>query len=349
MQTAEFGRLRRSFVLCSEFRIPNSDFMRSLITGITGFVGSHLAEHLRAAGDAVLGVRRDAGVPMHFDPAVLAGIPIVDWNVGAGEPAAAVRQTIEAFAPDVVFHLAALSIPRDCGTDVPTPAALQTNVEAVRHVVAFTQTLTRRPRIVFASTSHVYAPIDPARPVVAESDPLGPRNAYGKTKLAAEQLLEEAGRRGEADFVVARLFSQSGPRQDGRLMLAEWAAQFVRGDDPVQVLSLDVTLDFLDVRDGVRALRLLALHGASNGIYNVGSGTARTSGEVFRALQQAAGDERQVQELRPGARSEPIADVGKLVAAAGWSPEVPIERTVADALDDWRRRHIPSQSPPSPS
>lgn len=315
--------------------------MRALITGITGFFGSHLAEHLRAAGDVMLGTRRDFEAPTTFDLAVLDGIPIVDWDLALGAPHAATDRVLREFAPDVVFHLAAISVPRDCGADVPTPAAMKTNVDGVRHVVEFAARLPQRPRIVFASTSHVYAPVDGGGPRVAETSPIGPRNAYGKTKVAAEQILAAAFERGEADTIIARLFGQSGPRQDARLMFAEWAAQLV---DParrsIEVVSLDVTLDFLDVRDGVRALRGLAIGGVSGESYNVGSGVGRTSGELFSALQRIAGDSRNVVELRPGVRSDPIADVTKLVQATGWSPQISPEQTASDVLNEWRERRL---------
>jgi GDP-4-dehydro-6-deoxy-D-mannose reductase len=122
-------------------------------------------------------------------------------------------------------------------------------------------------------------------------------------------------------------------------MLAEWAAQLVRGGDaPIEVISQDVTINFLDVRDAVRAFRLLAERGTAGETYNVGSGTPRTTGEILRRMLEQTGDRRAVRELRPGKRSDPVADITKLKAATGWSPQIPIEQTIADVLADWRRR-----------
>lgn len=304
--------------------------MRALITGISGFVGSHLAEHLRACGDAVLGT-------ITSSPST-ADAPTVAWNI-AEEPNAATRRQIESFAPDVIFHLAALSILRDCGDAEPTPQAIAVNVDGVRHVLDLAGSLPRRPRIVFTSSSHVYRPVDPANPQVAESSPVEPRSAYGKTKWAAEQLCREAVCDSGLDVVVVRSFAQSGPGMDSRLMLAEWAAQFARGgEQPIDVASLDVTIDFLDVRDAVRALRLLAMQGVAGETYNLGSGVPRTTGEIFALLRRAAGVDRGVRELRPGRRSDPIADVARLQSLTGWRPEIAPEQTVADVLEDWRRR-----------
>lgn len=312
--------------------------MRALITGITGFVGAHLTGHLRAAGDDVLGTSRRAQA--HGRPTISFPAPIVAWDVG-DQPDATVRRAVAEFAPDVVYHLAALSVPRDCGDDEPTLAAVRTNVDGVRHVLELAASLPRRPRVVFTSSGRVYAPVDPAAPIVAESYPLAPRTAYGKTKLAGEQLCREAAEHGGLDVVVVRPFSQSGPGMDERLMLAEWAVQFIRGGaGPIEVASLDVTVEFLDVRDGVRALRLLAERGVGGETYNVGSAVPHTTREIYELLRRRFLPARDVREFRPGYRSDPIADVAKLQSTTGWAPHIPAEQTVADVVADlqWRLR-----------
>lgn len=269
---------------------------------------------------------------------------LVEWDVG-DPPSAACRRRIEEFAPDVIFHLAAISIPRDCGDTEPTPLAQRINIDAVGHVLDIAAALPRPPRVVFMSSSHVYAAVATDAPAVAETNPIAPRNAYGKTKWAAEELCRRAASEAPSagkpapNVVIVRSFTMSGPGQDGRLMLAEWADQFVAdGAEPIRVVTLDAVIDFLDVRDGVRALRAIALRGAAGGVYNLGSGVPRTSGEIFRLLQQQTGDPRPVIESRPGRRSDPIADVSRLRAAVGWSPQIPPEQTVADLLEDRRRR-----------
>lgn len=312
--------------------------MRAFITGMTGFVGRHLCDHLLAEGDEVLGSHR--GRTTQTDALASSDdSSTLTWDVALGPPSDEVRRRIEAFAPNVLYHLAAVSVPRDCGIDEPTPAAVQTNVEGVRHVLEFARSLTHRPRVVFLSSSHVYAPAAPDQRLIPESHPTVPRNAYGRTKLAAEEVCREFQARDGLDVVIVRSFTQSGPGQDVRLMLAEWAEQFVRGDAAkIEVVSLDVSIDFLDVRDAVRALRAISLHGARGGVYNLGSGISRTTGEVFELLRRQADDRRPVHELRPGRRSDPIADVKLLQALTGWSPRIPPAQTVADVLEDRRKR-----------
>ena len=312
--------------------------MRAFITGTTGFVGRHLREHLLAEGDAVLGSHRGRTAQTDAPASGDDSAPLT-WDVALGPPSHEVRRRIETFAPDVLYHLAAVSVPRDCGLDEPTPAAVQTNVEGVRHVLEFVRSLAHRPRVVFLSSSHVYAPAAPAQRLIPESHPTVPRSAYGRTKLAAEAVCREFQARDGLDVVVVRSFTQSGPGQDVRLMLAEWVEQFVCGDAvQAEVVSLDVSIDFLDVRDAVRALRAIALHGAAGGVYNLGSGIPRTTGEIFELLRRQTDDRRAVHELRPGRRSDPIADVKSLQALTGWSPRIPPAQTVADVLADRRKR-----------
>ena len=294
--------------------------MRALITGSSGFVGSHLVEHLQASGDETLGLSSDA------------------WDLGV-DLGPETRGRIEAFTPDVIYHLAALSIPRDCGDTEPTAKALAVNVDGTRRVLELAASLTTRPRVMFTSSSRVYAPVDAANPIVTELYPLAPRTAYGKTKQAAEELCRAAVRRDGLDVVIVRSFTQSGPRMDFRLMLAEWAAQLVRGGDgSIDVASLDVTIDFLDVRDAVRALRMLAHCGERGETYNIGSGIAQTTGDVFRRLCEQAGATREARQMNPGRRSDPIADIAKLVAATDWRPQIDAARTCADVLADLRVR-----------
>jgi len=310
--------------------------MKAVVTGITGFVGSHLAEHLQASGDTVLGIVRSQAT--FGDAAVCdAADGRLAWDVGDA-PTTTTLERIAAFEPDVIYHLAALSIPRLCGETQPAPAAIRANVDGVRNVLELSAALPRPPRVVFTSSSRVYAPVDCSDPFVAESSRLDPQTGYGRTKLAAEQLCRDAADRRGLDVVVARSFTQSGPRMDGRLMLAEWARQFFSLDvKEIDVASLDVTIDFLDVRDGVRALRLLAECGVAGETYNVGSGVPRTTREVFDMLRAAFDDRRPVRELRPGRRCDPIAELTKLQSAIAWTPRIAAAQTVADVVAELRR------------
>ncbi len=329
---------------------------RALITGISGFVGGFLAEHLLDSGDAVLGVSPD-GRWMASSPAALAScVEVLPWDVAdRSAPDDEARRRIEDFRPTAIYHLAALSVPADCGCDEPSPAAAAVNVEGARRVVALAESLSdgsrsRGPRLLFTGSSHVYAPVSAASPTVDETAPLEPASGYGLTKLAAERIVLQAARTGRCEAVVARAFQHAGPRQSDRMMLPQWARQLaadsaVGESEPVEVHTLDAYIDLSDVRDVVRAYRLLVERGENGSVYNVGSGVSRRSGDILNALMRIAGSRRPVIELRPGRKQDPIADTARLRAATAWRPEIPIERTVADTLQYWRQRMLRLDAP----
>jgi len=320
---------------------------RALITGAAGFAGSFLAEHLLDCGDVVLGCSQDGD----WEPSSPAGlrprVELVSWDLAQPEGLSPEgRRRIEAFRPDWIFHLAGLSVPQDCGDDEPSVRAAAINVAGTRHVMQLAASVERTPRVLFASTSHVYAPVKPESPKIDETAPVGPWRAYGRTKLAAEREVRRAVDELGCDAIIARSFIHTGPRQNPRMMLAQWARQFaLGGPGPVEVHTRDAVLDLTDGRDVVRAYRLLMQHGQGGQIYNVGSGVAHRSGDVLDMLHAMADPDRPIVELRPGFKQDPIADITRLVQCTGWQPEIPLEKTVADTLAWWRehlaRHHEP--------
>ena len=312
--------------------------MRALVTGITGMAGSLLAEHLLACGDEVIGCSRRGIWPKYIPASLRDRAELFAWDIAGGASDETARRVIE-FQPEWIFHLAALSVPADCGWQQPTPLARATNVDGLEVVVELAEQLAPLPRILLASSCHVYAPVSAEQPVVAEDAPLSPAGGYGKTKLAAEELLLAAARRSQIEAVVARAFHHTGPRQLPRMMVPQWARQLVQsGPQPVRVFSLESYLDLTDVRDVVKAYRLLAKEGESDGVYNVGSGTCRRSGDIFDQLANLADNHRQVVETSPDRRQNPIADITQITAATGWSPEIPLKTTLQDILCFWKSR-----------
>ena len=122
------------------------------------------------------------------------------------------------------------------------------------------------------------------------------------------------------------------------MMLAQWCRQFaVGGEQPLSIHSRTTSIDLTDVRDVVRAYRLLAIRSQSPVVYNLGSGVARSSGAIFDMLYRLAGSSRAVVEIRPGTMQNPIADPTRLADQTGWGPTIPLEQTIADTLQFWRR------------
>jgi GDP-4-dehydro-6-deoxy-D-mannose reductase len=310
---------------------------RALITGVSGFVGPFLAEHLLDCGDEVLGTSPDGAWLDRPPETVCAKVELISWDISRPDGLSGdSRRAIERFRPQVVYHLAAISVPADCGEDQPTPQAAAVNVDGTRRVLETAAVLDGPPRVLVVSTSHVYAPIEESSPRIDENWPLAPRQGYGRTKLAAEEAVRRAIASG-LDALIVRAFQHTGPGQRPPMMLPEWAVQFARGGpEPVRVRTLDAWIDLSDVRDMVCAYRLLAVEGHSGAAYNVGSGQSRRSGEILELLRRAAGVDRAVVELQPGRKQDPIADITRLVRQTGWQPRVPLEQTVADTLAWWQ-------------
>ena len=313
---------------------------RALITGISGFAGGFLAEQLLHCGDLVLGCSPDGSWTAASPESIRPRVELAAWDLSVpGDVPGAVRRRIEQFRPEAIYHLAAVSTPRDCGDEEPTPQAVALNVGGTRRVLELAGALAWRPRVVLVSSSHVYAPVTRESYRVAEDAPLAPRGAYGRTKLAAEEEVRRAVREQGCDAVIARAFRHAGPRQIAPLMLPEWSRQFAQGGpEPVRVQTCDAYVDLSDVRDVVRAYRLLAQRGRRGEVYNVGSGVSRRSGHILELMRGMADPARPVVELQPGFKQDPIADVTRLVRATGWTPEIPLEQTVADTLAWWREK-----------
>jgi GDP-4-dehydro-6-deoxy-D-mannose reductase len=309
--------------------------VRAIITGASGFVGCHLARHLTACGDELLCLERPA-------TSQSGGQPVIRWDICEAPPPE-VHAQVEAFAPEAIYHLAAISIPADCGQTEPTPLAEAVNVRGTGRVLALAETLKPMPRVLVVSSAYVYAPVDSKLPVVDENSPVAPRNAYGITKLAAEALSRTAAGRG-VPAIVARAFNHTGPGQSDRLMLPEWCRRFAAGDDPVVVQCREAWLDLIDVRDVVRAYRLLIERGSPGETYNVGGGIARRSGDVLAELARIADPRRRIEEIDPVRRQQPIADISRLTAATGWRPEIDLRTTIAETYAYWQSV-IASQNP----
>ena len=313
---------------------------RAMITGISGFAGLYLAEHLLECGDAVLGCSPDGGW-LDSPPRCAERVELIGWDIGQeGPPPAKVRRVVERFAPDAIYHLAALSVPADCGQSEPSPAALAVNVGGTRRVLELAASLASRARVLLVSTSHVYVSVTLASPRVDETSPLDPRTGYARSKFLAEEETRLAVAELGCDALIVRAFNHTGPGQTPRLMLPQWAKQLAAGgSQPIEVYTRDAYLDMTDVRDVVRAYRLVMEHGQRGETYNVGSGINRRSGDILDLLCTLASQHhRPTIELRPGLIQGPIADTSRLTAVTAWRPEISLETTVMDTLEWWRGR-----------
>jgi GDP-4-dehydro-6-deoxy-D-mannose reductase len=298
--------------------------MRALVTGGRGFVGRHLVDHLQACGDDVV-------VVDHAD----GGIDVTE--------AGPVREVVAEVGPDAVYHLAGWA---DVGASWSDPAgALRLNavgtlnvLEACRHAAV--------ARVLSIASAEVYGVVREDELPVRETAPLRPTSPYAASKVAAEALAQQAFLGHGLGVLRVRPFNHIGPGQSEHFLAPAIAGRIARaerdGEATVAVGNLTPRRDLTDVRDVVRAYRLLVEHGEPGEVYNVCSGTDVAVQDVADALLAKA--ERPL-ELEPDpALSRPVdlpvlrGDPGRLQAATGWAPQIPLERTLQDVLDDLRAR-----------
>jgi len=304
--------------------------VRALITGASGFAGGWLCRACLEAGDEVLGVSRSGTAP---EGASAAALDLRNAD--------AVAACVRSFAPEVVYHVAALS---SVGRSWTEPArTLEANVGGA---VALLEAIRRHApgaRVVWVSSSEVYGTV--AEGPIAETVACRPESPYAVSKLAAEQLAEVYARAHGLRVVVVRPFSHSGPGQRPIFLLSNIAWQAVsarrRGERTLRVATgnADVRRDVTDVRDVVRAYRLLAV-GDHEGVVNVCSGVTRSTAEQVAALAGQVPDLAVEHVVDPGlVRASEVmelrGDSSRLRSATGWRPEIPYERTVADTIAFW--------------
>lgn len=314
--------------------------MRVLITGITGFVGGHLAELLLAeGGHVVCGFARHAGWPdvlRHLGGrAELFDADVLDR--------AAVAEVLDRTRPDWVFHLAGYA---NTGRSFKEPdACWRLNLDGTRAVLEAVAASGRRPRVLFASTGLVYGDPDPGRDAIDELTTLKPASPYAASKAAADLLAYQWHRSAGLDVVRVRLFNQIGPRQSADYAVPNFARQIAaieRGEQPPELHTGDLSgvRDLTDVRDMTAALRLVMEKGEAGAVYNAGSGRVHRMADVVSWLVSLArvpvAVRSKVESGRVGDTAVSRADPRRLMATTGWQPRFTLEQTLADVLESWR-------------
>ncbi len=321
--------------------------MRALITGISGFVGGHLTEHLIAQGDVVVGLSVSGRWPLELEH--LGKCARIEQLDLADCTETDLASYFNRKQPEVIYHLAAQSNPQESLADPRGTWAL--NLGGTLNLLEAIKASAQRPRVILISSGVCYG--NPASEwiPVREDCPLRPNNPYAASKAAADLLGVQHHLAHGADVVIVRPFNHAGPRQSLRYVLAALAAQVVEVEldrrDCLEVGNLDVVRDFTDVRDVVRAYRLLAQTGRPGEIYNLGSGQGIRIADALEHLRSLATKPAPVRVEAARVRSidQPllVADSSKLLAATGWRPHYAIEQTLADMLSYCRKAH-PTQA-----
>lgn len=307
--------------------------MRVLITGASGFAGGYLAQACAQSGDDVTGVSRSGAIPP-----------------GAGEgrsldlqDAVAVQKMIRELRPEVVYHLAALS---SVGRSWTEPAeTLQNNLTSASAMLEGLRLEAPGARIVWVSSCEVYG--TSAHLPIKENAPLKPANPYAVSKAAGELL---AGMHADAyglNVICARPFNHAGPGQLPSFLLSSLARQAAEGrgagGQSLRIVTgnPDTRRDFTDVRDTVRAYRLLGAQ-ASGGIYNVCSGRSISAAEQVQLIAEILSPLEVEHIVDPArVRAHEVMDLrganDRVRRATGWQPEIPFRRTMLETIEWWER------------
>ncbi len=304
-----------------------------LVTGANGFAGSHLIDLLAADRlDIVAWRRPGAGAPVARNGVRWDEVDLLD--------AAQVRAGIDRARPSAVYHCAgAAHVGRSFDS---TESTFATNVMATHHLIGALETLGQPARVLIPSSALVYAASDGA---MTENQPLLPGNPYGLSKLAQEMVGQRAG--GAVTVTIARAFNHVGPRQDPHFAASGFARRIAdiekgRWAPDISVGNLAAKRDVTDVRDTVRAYRLILERGESGRAYNVCSGHAI---EIRRLLDLLIARARvpvtvtiDPARYRPNDTPMLLGDPVRLRGELGWAPAIPIEQTLDDLLEYWRSK-----------
>ncbi len=317
--------------------------VKVLITGITGMVGSHLADFLLTKGEEVAGTIRWRS-PRDNIRHLEGKIRLIDCELN---DAASVLNCIEQVKPDVIYHLAAQSyVP--VSFDEPGQT-LHTNVIGTLNLLEAVRRLKLDPIIHVCSSSEVYGQVEESEIPIKETNPLRPASPYAVSKVGEDMIAYQYYLSYGLKTIRTRMFTHTGPRRGEVFVVSAFAKQIAEIEkgkkEPIlYVGNLDSVRTFADVRDAVKAYWLLTKHCQPGEVYNIGGNRTMTVGEMLDLLLSFSDMKGEIQVkvseslLRPSDVTLQIPCIDKFVAATGWKPEISLENTLKDTLDYWRKR-----------
>jgi GDP-4-dehydro-6-deoxy-D-mannose reductase len=311
--------------------------MRILITGVSGFVGPYLVNHIRETDPE----HEIWGLVWTSD---LAEVPSsVDRVEGDLTDLSSLAAALDQTRPDVVFHLAAAS---SVANSWEHPGRfLEVNAVGTVNLLESIRALDLETRTVVASSGEVYGIVPIDRQPIEEDTPLAPLSPYAASKAAQDLLTAQYFHGFGMDTVRLRLFHHTGPRRPPLFVASSFARQLARieqGLDPptLAVGNLEANRDFTDVRDVARAYWLAATRGIAGEAYNICSSRRTSIRELLDNLLAQSQVEVQVEvdpdRLRAADIPYLVGDHSRFSATTGWQPDIPLDQTLGDLLDWWR-------------
>lgn len=304
---------------------------RALVFGVNGFVGAHLTHELCAHGYEVVGtdVQESARVA-----------ELADYRPGDITDAVSVTKLCKWAAPDVIVNLAAVS---SVGASWRNPQlTMELNVNGTLNVLEAARALDPLPKVLLIGSSEEYSPSDAP---LSEESPTDATNPYGISKMAQERFADAYADRFGLKVYRTRSFNHAGPGQAPVFVLPSWCKQAAEIDASgkpgvMSVGNLEVARDFTDVRDVVRAYRLLIESDHADEVFNIGSGTALPLREILATITGFSSQPIEVQVdpalLRPSDNPVICCDARKAHTLLGWEPEIPFAQTLRDIFDEFR-------------
>ncbi len=314
-----------------------SNGMNVFITGATGFVGGYLVRYLISLGCHVFGTTYPQK-PEECDITEGACIEHLDLKREKD-----VDNCIREAKPDWIFHLAAVS---NVGHSWENRReTLETNIMGTFNLMEAVRRNSPSSRILFVSSSDVYGNIPERNKPLSEKDSVKIMSPYAFTKLSGELMMDFYGQIEGLDVVIARPFPHTGPGQSTDFVCSDWAHQVAciekKESEPViRVGNINISRDFSDVWDVVKAYKLLMERGKKNQIYNISSGRAISLEEILGFLLSFSPVPIQIEKDKSRFRKADIpvlwGDNSKILKETSWKPEIPLKKTLKDLLDYWR-------------
>ena len=308
---------------------------KCLITGCGGFIGSHLADFLLDKGVVVFGTDRQFSDNLsHKKGLTIFQCDIMNKKV--------LEEVVHKVKPDLVFHLAAQSLVMPSWKD--PESTFKVNTFGTLYLLESIREAKINPVIIVAGSSSEYGISHPDEIPIKETKELRPTNPYGVSKVAEDMLAYLYWTTYSMKIIRVRPFFVIGPHKesDATSNFARGIAEIEAGKrEKLSVGNLETIRDFIDYRDAIKALWLLAEKGTAGEVYNLCSGEGYRIKEILDKLLSLAVKPIEVSSdpelMRPSDDPVVIGDNSRLLSL-GWKPEIPIEKTLADILDYWRRQ-----------
>jgi GDP-4-dehydro-6-deoxy-D-mannose reductase len=313
--------------------------LKALITGISGFVGSHLAEYLLdTTGWEVAGTVfgpydniADLCDRLELFPAELSRLDVMVF-------------ILEQAQPDVIFHLAAQPLVSASRRD--PWGTLESNIRMQLNVLEGVAQVRPECRVLVVGSSEEYGLVSPEDLPIDEETPLRPLSPYALSKVAQDLMGLQYFLTHKLHIVRVRPFNHIGPRQRIGFVAADLASQIAAAETGLQppvleVGNLEARRDFSDVREVVQAYVQLIADGEAGQVYNIGSGVSHSVRELLDTLLSMSQVPIQVQQdpgrMRPSDVPEVICDATRIHECTGWQTTIPFEQSLRDVLEYWRQ------------